>query len=612
MANWTVTMKKADFQALGERFHIDPVIARIIRNRDLTTIQEFDSYLHGSMADLHAPQLMKDMELAASIILEQIEKHAKIRIIGDYDVDGVCSSFILEHGFRSLGADVDTTIPHRMKDGYGLNMDLIEDAIRDHVDLIVTCDNGIAAMEPIKRAKEAGIMVVVTDHHEVPFIEEQGVRTYLVPMADAVVDPKQSDCHYPFSGICGGFVAYKLIQCMYEQAGVEKLTQAYLANPYFEAVYLSHRPATPAEFVKALGILEFAMLATVCDVMELRDENRILVKEGLKAVAMTENIGLKALLETSDLSNQEVSVYHVGFIIGPCINATGRLDTAERGLELLRCQTHREAMVIAKELHELNESRKAMTLKGLESAIEVIEKENLKEDSVLVVYLPDCHESLAGIIAGRLREKYHKPSIVLTDAENGIKGSGRSIDAYHMYEKLCECKELLSKFGGHKLAAGLSLPKENVDLFRKRLNEQSGLTEEDFEEKVLIDVPMPMSYVTESFVHELKVLEPFGTGNPKPVFAQKNLRFISGRKLGKNRNVGKFVVSDENGKRYDAMLFQQIEEFDTYIEEQFGAQALSELYEGETQEITLMVTYYPDLNEFRGRVTLQFIITHYQ
>lgn len=586
MAEWVVSMKKADFNGIGEKYGISPVLARIMRNRELQTDEEIRLFLQGTLKDLHAPEKMKDMEKAAGIMLDRILAGAKIRIIGDYDVDGVCSTYILQYGLESLGADVDAVIPHRIKDGYGLNVDLIEEAIEDGIDTIITCDNGIAAKEPIKRALEAGMTVVVTDHHEVPFIEEEGKRIYQVPEAHAVVDPKQEDCNYPFSGICGAVVAYKLIQCMY---------------------MLSHKHLSKPD-----GMLEFATLATICDVMELRDENRILVKEGLKAIAQSENIGLRALLEVCELAEKEVSVYHVGFVLGPCINATGRLDTAERGLELFRTSTYREAMMIASELKGLNESRKAMTLKGYEEALEIIQEEQLEKDYVLVVYLPDCHESLAGIIAGRLRERFHKPSIVLTKGESGLKGSGRSIDAYHMYEKLCEASAFLTKFGGHKLAAGLSLEEKNLEAFRRVLNENCGLSESDLEEKVTIDVPMPMAYVTEEFTKELSILEPFGTGNPKPVFAQKNLRFVSGRRLGTNATIGKYVTEDENGNRFEVMMFDQLVLFEEYIEEHFGKQELEALYGKGNANITLMITYYPDINEFRGRKTLQFIMKYYR
>lgn len=613
MAGWTVCMKKADFQVMGERFKINPVLSRIMRNRDLITDEDYRKFLHGTMADLYCPTDMKDMQKAADIVLQKIRERAKIRIIGDYDVDGVCSTYILENGLRSMGADVDSVIPHRIKDGYGLNADLIEEAISDEIDTIITCDNGIAAKLPIERAKEAGMTVVITDHHEVPFVEdESGHREYIIPDADAVVDPKQEDCEYPFPGICGALVAYKLIQCMYETLGMDRLSECFCQNPLYEKKWIEEKPETIGDVLKTIGILEFAALATICDVMELKDENRIVVKEGLKAVRETQNLGLKALLEVSELQDKEITVYHAGFILGPCINATGRLDTAERGLELFRAKSYREAMVIAAELKSMNESRKAMTLKGLDEAVAVVEKEKLNQDSVLVVFLPDCHESLAGIIAGRLREKYGKPAIVLTRGEEGVKGSARSIEAYHMYEKLCECRELLTKFGGHKLAAGLSLREEDILPLRQELNARAGLKPENFEEKVLIDVPMPMSYVTEEFVEELSILEPFGTGNPKPVFAQKDLTFVSGRRLGANQNVGKYMVHDAEGNSFEVMLFDNLPGFDSYLTQQFGLEEMEALYRGGAKKIRLMVTYYPDINEFRGRVSLQFIMKHYK
>ncbi len=586
MADWVVSMKKADFNGIGEKYGISPVLARIMRNRDLHTDEEIDRFLHGSMQDLYEPEKMKDMEKAAGIILSKIEAGEKIRIIGDYDVDGVCSTYILQYGFSLLGADVDAVIPHRIKDGYGLNQELIEEAKADGINTIVTCDNGIAAKDVIGTAVDAGMTVVVTDHHEVPFVEENGEKIYQIPPAHAVVDPKQVDCEYPFEGICGAVVAYKLIQCMFQ------MKKKHLPKPD--------------------GMLEFATLATICDVMELKDENRILVKNGLKAIAQTENIGLRALLEVCELTAKEVSVYHVGFILGPCINATGRLDTAQRGLDLFLSSAYRDAMMIAAELKNLNDSRKAMTIKGFEEAMTVIEKEKLSEDNVLVVFLPDCHESLAGIIAGRLRERLGKPTIVLTRGEEGIKGSGRSIEAYHMYEKLCECREYMTKFGGHKLAAGLSLEEKNLEAFRRALNEKCGLKPEDFEEKVTIDVPMPMSYVTLEFTEELSILEPFGNGNPKPVFAQKNLTFVSGRRLGANATIGKYVAEDEDKNRFEVMMFDNLPVFDRYMADHFGQSELDKLYAGGHSKIKLMVTYYPDINEFRGKVSLQFIMKHYK
>lgn len=586
MAEWVVSMKKADFDGIGERFGISPVLARIIRNRDLTTNEEIRKFLYGELKELYPPERMKDMEKAAGILLNKIAEEARIRIIGDYDVDGVCSTYILQYGFSLLGADADTVIPHRIRDGYGLNTELIKEAKQDGIDTIVTCDNGIAASEAIRLARDYGMTVIVTDHHEVPYHEEDGQRSYQIPPAHAVVDPKQEDCEYPYSGICGAVVAYKLIQCMFG------MLRRHLPRPD--------------------GMLEFAALATICDVMELRDENRILVKYGLKAIRATDNIGLRALLEVCELADKEISVYHVGFILGPCINATGRLDSALRGLDLFRATTRREAMMIASELKRLNDSRKDLTLKGFEKALEIVERDHLDRDFVLVVYLPDCHESLAGIIAGRLRERFGKPTIVLTKGEEGLKGSGRSIEAYHMYERLCECSLYLTKFGGHKLAAGLSLPEENLEAFRLALNEKSGLTPEDFEEKVTIDVPMPMSYVTESFIKELTLLEPFGTGNPKPLFAQKNLHFVSGKRLGAKANVGKYITEDTDGNRFEVMMFDNLCLFEEYLTEKFGQEEVKKLYEGKGSNISLMVTYYPDLNEFRGRVSLQYVMKHYR
>lgn len=565
-----VAAKRADFKGIGERFGIDQVTARIIRNRDVIGEKAIEKYLHGSRKDFYSPWLLKDMEKAVAILQEKIENRNRIRIIGDYDIDGVMSTYILLESLRGLGCDVDMMIPNRITDGYGINEHLIEQAWQEGRDTIITCDNGIAAVTQIRKAKDLGMTVIVTDHHEVPFEDLEGGRKEILPPADAIVNPKQKACSYPFAGLCGAVVAMKVMEALYEKMAPE------------------------VDLVDKM--LPFAGIATIGDVMDLQDENRILVKKGLQRLHHTTNLGLQELIRVNNLEPENISPYHIGFILGPCLNASGRLDTAKRALQLLLADSREEAAVLAGDLKNLNESRKEMTAQGLEKAIEQVESTSMMEDTVLVVFLPECHESLAGIIAGRLRERYHKPSFVLTRGEEGVKGSGRSIESYSMYEKLCECKEYLTKFGGHPMAAGLSLEEENVERFRRKLNEQSGLTEEDLVEKVTIDVPMPIHYIRKDLVQELSLLEPFGKGNEKPLFAQKNLWVSQMRVFGKNRNVVKMRLTDENGYPMDGVYFGNGDEF---AEEGRGKRKIS-------------IVYYPDINMYQGRESLQVIIRHYQ
>ena len=570
MEKWMVAAKRADFKGIGERFGIDQVTARIIRNRDVIGEKAIEKYLHGSRKDFYSPWLLKDMEKAVAILQEKIENRNRIRIIGDYDIDGVMSTYILLESLRGLGCDVDMMIPNRITDGYGINEHLIEQAWQEGRDTIITCDNGIAAVTQIRKAKDLGMTVIVTDHHEVPFEDLEGERKEILPPADAIVNPKQKAWSYPFAGLCGAVVAMKVMEALYEKMAPE------------------------VDLVDKM--LPFAGIATIGDVMDLQDENRILVKEGLQRLHHTTNLGLQELIRVNNLEPENISPYHIGFILGPCLNASGRLDTAKRALQLLLADSREEAAVLAGDLKNLNESRKEMTAQGLEKAIEQVESTSMMEDTVLVVFLPECHESLAGIIAGRLRERYHKPSFVLTRGEEGVKGSGRSIESYSMYEKLCECKEYLTKFGGHPMAAGLSLEEENVERFRRKLNEQSGLTEEDLVEKVTIDVPMPIHYIRKDLVQELSLLEPFGKGNEKPLFAQKNLWVSQMRVFGKNRNVVKMRLTDENGYPMDGVYFGNGDEF---AEEGRGKRKIS-------------IVYYPDINMYQGRESLQVIIRHYQ
>ena len=561
--------KRADFNAIAARFHISPVTARIIRNRDVEGEKAIDRYLNGTLDQLYDPHLMKDMDKAAALILGKIWAGVRIRIVGDYDIDGVCSTYLLYRGLTRCGAAVDYQIPERIRDGYGINESIIRKAKEEGIDTIVTCDNGIAALEQVRLAKELGMTVIVTDHHEVVRNED---GSQVLPEAEAVVNPHRDDCPYPFAGICGGVVAYKLVQVLYEKSGI------------------------PEQEWK--DMLEFAAIATVGDVMKLQDENRIIVRWGLKQIPHTASAGLRALVEACGLDIYDLTAYHIGFVIGPCLNASGRLKTAQLALELLLCegmQQSARAEELAAELKLLNEERKDMTQAGMEQAFEQVDAE-LADDDVLVVYLPDCHESLAGIIAGRVREAYNKPSFVLTRGEDCVKGSGRSIESYHMYQALCGVQDLLLKFGGHPMAAGFSLKEKNIDEFRRRLNEQSALTTEDFIPKIWIDVAMPLEYISEALVNELKSLEPFGQGNEKPQFAQKNLRIRSVRAIGRNNNAVRMTVVTEQGRPMEAMVFT--------VADQFVEEA--------KQSRSIDVIYYPDINEYNGNRTLQIVVRAYK
>lgn len=586
MERWVLLRKGADFEAIGKKYQISPRLACLIRNRDVIGEEAVDRYLNGTISDLYDGMLMKDMDKAIDILKEKILEDKKIRVIGDYDIDGVNATYILLEGLERLGADVDSDIPDRISDGYGLNRHLVERAYEAGVDTLITCDNGIAAADEIAYGKEMGMTVIVTDHHEVPFDEYDGEKRYRIPPADAVMDPKQPDCLYPFKGLCGAAVAYKLMEALWESMGKDS---ADLDD-----------------------LIENVAIATIGDVMDLEDENRIFVKEGLQMLRRTKNPGLKALIECTGIDKNSLNSYHIGFVLGPCINASGRLDTAKRALELLRAGTQKEADILAGDLKALNDSRKDMTEEAVKQAEEQVETTTISKDKVLVVYLPDCHESLAGIVAGRIRENYYKPVFVLTDAEEGVKGSGRSIDGYHMYEELNKCKELLTKFGGHRLAAGLSLPKENVGKFREMLNKKCTLTEEEMKEKVTIDMEMPFGCVTEGLVKELELLEPFGKGNTKPVFAARGVTLLGARILGKNRNVLKLQVQDVNGCRIEAMLFHHAEEFLGELEEQYGKTEVDALLKGRGRQIRVSMTYYPDINEYMGKKTPQIVVTHYR
>lgn len=569
MEKWVVAAKKADFNLIGRQFHIDPVIARLIRNRDVVGEEKIKEYLLGTIDTIPSPWLMKDMKKAVDILEKKIQQQAKIRIIGDYDIDGVTSTYILLKGLTRIGANVDTYIPDRVADGYGIHEHLIDRAESDKIDTIVTCDNGIAACAEIQMAKEKGMTVIVTDHHEIPYREENGERRVILPPADAILNPKQYDCLYPNKNLCGAVVAFKYITALYERFDIQKKE----LEDYYELV----------------------AIATVGDVMDLQGENRILVKEGLRRLPNTKNKGLQELIRANNLEDSKITAYHIGFVLGPCINASGRLDTAARSLALLNAPTKEEAAKLAGDLTALNQSRKALTEKGKEEAIQLIETTELKNDRVLVVYLPECHESLAGIIAGRLREKYHKPAFVLTRGEKCAKGSGRSIESYSMYDELIKCADLMVQFGGHPMAAGLSIEEENIEKFREQLNQNCTLTEEDLRPKIVIDVAMPISYITKELVEQISLLEPFGKGNVKPIFAQKGLRVLDSNIIGKNKNVVKLKLLDPQGAMIEGIYFGEADDFMNFIRE----------------KDSISVTYYPEINRFRGRESLQIIIQNY-
>ena len=571
MERWVLLRKGADFEAISKKFHISPRLASLIRNRDVIGDEAINQYLNGTIAELYDGMQMKGMPQAVEILTEKIRDREKIRVIGDYDCDGINATYILLEGLEKLGAKVDSDIPDRIKDGYGLNQHLIDRAHEDGIDTIITCDNGIAAAKEIEYGKALGMTIIVTDHHEVPYKENEAGRRYILPPADAVVDPRQEGCEYPFKGLCGAAVAYKLVEALCEANGQDVADMDYL--------------------------WENVAIATVADVMELTEENRILVKQGLEMLKRTSNPGLRALIQCIGLEGKKIQAYHIGFILAPCLNASGKLDTAKRALALLRAKTEREADMLAGDLKALNESRRDMTDRVVDEAMAKVERTDIRGDKVLVIYLPDCHESLAGLVAGRVRENYYRPVFVLTDSEDGVKGSGRSIESYSMYEELTGCGDLLTKFGGHPMAAGLSIDKENVEKFKRRLNDQCTLSEEELTEKVVIDMELPFTAITEHFIEELEYLEPFGKGNTKPVFAARGVFMQHVKIIGKNKNVAKATAIDAAGNRMEAICFYDAQKFVEQCERNNGK---------------MSITFYPGINEFRGERQIQIVITHYR
>ena len=586
MEQWMVINKGADFKGIGNKFHIDPVTARIIRNREVIGDEEIHSFLAGTLQELPDVHLMQDLDLLVELLDQKINEKAKIRIIGDYDIDGVMSSYILYRALTRCGAQVDVAIPNRITDGYGLNRNLITEALECGVDTILTCDNGIAAIEEIAYAKEAGMTVLVTDHHEIPFKDVDGERIYMRSEADAIVNPHQKTCTFPYKDLCGAGVAWAVIVALYEKNNIEQR--------------------------EVEDLLEFVAFATVGDIMSLTGLNRILVKEGLKRIHHTTNIGMRALVSQCGLLPEQIDTYHFGFVLGPCINAAGRLNTARRALRLFISESPEEAAAIADELVVLNEERKEMTRQGVEEAKQLVEEGGYEKDPVLILYLPDVHESIAGIIAGRIREYYYRPTFILTKAEDGVKGSGRSTEEYSMYEQMCKCSNLLTKFGGHPMAAGLSLPEENVEIFRKQMNENCPFRAEEIVQTIHIDVPMPVDYVTNALVEEFSILAPFGKDNPKPVFADRNLKISRMWVIGKNQNVLRMTLVSEQGRPLSAIYFGDIEAMRTYLVEQYGIQEVEKAFHGRENNMQISIVYSPKINTYKDSETLQFEIQYYR
>lgn len=579
---WLLRNRKVDLKAMSEKYKISQLLCKLMVNRDIIDENIINSYINPVYKYLHSPKTMKDVVIAVDIIKRKIQENKKIRIIGDYDVDGIISVFILYTALKKCGANVDYEIPDRIKDGYGINENIVKVAYDEGVDTIITCDNGISAIDQIQYAKDLGLTVIVTDHHDVPFIEEDGVRTFLSSQADAIINPKQIECEYKFKSICGAGVAFKLMEALYEEIGMDK-----------EECY---------------KLIEFVAIATVCDVVDLIDENRIFVKNGLEMLNNSKNIGINALKKACGLEDKEITAYHLGFVIGPCLNASGRLDSAKKGLELLLMEDDEEAKNLAQEIVDLNDARKNMTKEGVDRAINIIDSTDINNDNILVVYIPDIHESLAGIVAGRVKEKYNKPTIILTKSEEGVKGSARSIEEYNMFEGLLACKELLDKFGGHPMAAGLSLQEDKVDELRIALNNKCELTDEDLTRKIMIDSSLPLEYLNLHLIEELNVLEPFGKGNSKPVFGVRDSKITKAMLLGKDKNVLKLKLLTNNNITIDAMIFNDLENFESKIIEKYGNEELDNLYNKSNNNIPMDFTFYPSINEWNGNKSIQIVV----
>lgn len=584
MDKWLIRTKKADFTSIGKKYGISPILSRIIRNRNIVSDDEINTYLNGTIEDMHSPWKLKDIDKAVNTISVKILQKCRIRVISDYDIDGICSGYILGRALTRLGAYWDIVVPDRVKDGYGINENLIEAAYNDNIDTIITCDNGISAYNQVEYANNLGLTVIITDHHEIPFEIEDGEKKYIIPNAAAVVNPKQADCQYEFKELCGAGVAYKLIEALYDNAGI------------------SRREAMP--------LLEFVAIATIGDVVKLQGENRIITKYGLKLLHNTNNLGLKALINANNLNVYEINSYHIGFILGPCLNASGRLDTAKKAIRLLNADSVDVAETLAEELKELNDSRKSMTADGVKKAMDLVDDYN--DDKVLVIYLVECHESLAGIIAGRVRESVNKPTFILTKSGDMVKGSGRSVDGYNMYEELGRCHTYLYKYGGHAMAAGISLKEENVELFRKEINEKCTLTEEDLTRKVWMDMELPYNYITSELISQFELLEPFGMGNEKPVFGERNVRIKKLTILGSKGNAVKLDTYNRDNYRMPAYYFGDIQQFLLYLTDKYGTEEVMKAQGGAANNIKLSITYYPGINVFRDVAELRVVINKYK
>ena len=584
---WRLYAKKADFAAISKAYGINQVTARIMRNRGVETKEEIESYLKGDLDYLSDPALMKDADKAASLLEVAIANNELIAISSDFDNDGIFSGLLLKEAIIELGGRAAIFTPNRVMEGYGVNSRIVEEANAKGASVLLTCDNGIAAFEAIEEAKKLGMTVIVTDHHEVPFEEHDGKKTYLLPKADAIVDPKQEDCAYPFKSLCGTGVAYQLMTLLFRRM---KRTMSRLAI-----------------------FLQYTAIATVADVMELVGENRILVRKGLSYLNHTNHIGLRALMEVCGISPEQVRAYHIGFILGPCFNAAGRLDTIVHALALLESKEYDQALALAGELWAMNEERKELTRVGTERAVELIEHATWKDEHVYLVYIKDCHESVAGIIAGRLRERYYRPVIVFTDAseEGQIKASGRSIDDYDMFTELSAFRNLFLRFGGHKMAAGLTMEKKNLEILRDGLNARCTLTQTQLMPLVMIDAAMPLGYISEEVIADLEKLEPFGRANEKPLFAQQHLSVLRLSRIGKNRNVVKMSVMGPEGIIMDALYFGDTDVFFDFLEEEYGRDNVAAALRGMRNTIDIGVTYYPQINEFQGKRSLQIVIQNY-
>ena len=584
---WRLYAKKADFVAISKAYGINQVTARIMRNRGVETKEEIESYLKGDLDYLSDPALMKDADKAASLLEVAIANNELIAISSDFDNDGIFSGLLLKEAIIELGGRAAIFTPNRVMEGYGVNSRIVEEANANGASVLLTCDNGIAAFEAIDEAKKLGMTVIVTDHHEVPFEEHDGKKIYLLPKADAIVDPKQEDCAYPFKSLCGTGVAYQLMTLLFR-----RMKRTMSRQEIF---------------------LQYTAIATVADVMELVGENRILVRKGLSYLNHTNHIGLRALMEVCGISPKQVRAYHIGFILGPCFNAAGRLDTIVHALALLESKEYDQALALAGELWAMNEERKELTRVGTERAVELIEHATRKDEHVYLVYIKDCHESVAGIIAGRLRERYYRPVLVFTDAseEGQIKASGRSIDDYDMFTELSAFRNLFLRFGGHKMAAGLTMEKKNLEILRDGLNARCTLTQTQLMPLVMIDAAMPLGYISEEVIADLEKLEPFGRANEKPLFAQQHLSVLRLSRIGKNRNVVKMSVMGLEGIIMDALYFGDTDVFFDFLEEEYGRDNVAAALRGMRNTIDIGVTYYPQINEFQGKRSLQIVIQNY-